>query len=109
MSIKNINVKIFRYSPAKKDKTHYQTYKVPIEEDMSVLDVLDYIYENIDSTISYFSHAACRNGVCGNCTLIVNGKSTVACQTLVKDDLIIDVPKNLKVIKDLIYEKIKIR
>jgi succinate dehydrogenase/fumarate reductase iron-sulfur protein len=107
MPIKNINVKVFRYSPTNKDKAHYQVYKVPIEEGMSVLDVLDYIYENIDSTISYFSHAACRNGVCGNCSLIVNGKSTLACQAQVKDDLVIDVPKNLKVIKDLIYEQNK--
>jgi succinate dehydrogenase/fumarate reductase iron-sulfur protein len=102
---KIINVKIQRFDPDKDKNLFYLDYKVPIEEGMSVLDVLDYIYENLDGTISYFSHAACRYGVCANCTLRINGKVTLACQTKVDSDIIIETPKHLKIIKDLIYEK----
>jgi hypothetical protein len=98
-----IKAKILRFNPAVDEKPYYQTYDVPIESEMSVMDILDYIYYNIDSTLAYYSHTACRRGVCGRCTLIINGRASLACQTTVHEDIIIEPLPNFKVIRDLVY------
>jgi len=81
MSQKKIKVKVFRFDPTVEKEPHYETYEVPLTEGMSVLDILDYIYENIDSSLAYYDHAACRHGICGGCAVVVNGKTCLACQT----------------------------
>lgn len=94
---------MFRFDPHANKEPRYQTYEVPLVEGMSVLDVLDYIYENLDSSLAYYDHAACRYGVCGRCTLVVNGRACVACQTPVTGDITIEpVPKS-KIVRDLVY------
>jgi len=103
MPQKNIKVKVLRFDPASEERPHYQTYEVPLTEGMTVLDVLDYIYENIDGSLAYYDHAACRHGICGGCTLVVNGKTCLACQTPVYEDIIIEPPSKFKRIRDLVY------
>jgi fumarate reductase iron-sulfur subunit len=104
MSERKVKVKVFRFNPSTDKEPHYQTYEVPLVEGMSVLDVLDYIYENIDSSLAYYDHAACRYGICGGCTLLVNGKACVACQTPVTGDITVDPAIKSKVVRDLVYE-----
>ena len=107
MANKIINVKIQRFDPDKDKDLYYVDYKVPIEEGMSVLDMLDYIYKNLDGTLSYFSHAACRYGVCTDCILRINGKVALSCLIKADSDIVIETPKGLKIIKDLVYKKYK--
>jgi len=104
MSEKKIKVKVFRFDPRVDKEPRYQIYEVPLIDGMTVLDVLDYIYENIDPSLAYYSHAACRHGVCGGCTLLVNGKTCLACQTPVTGDIVVEPAVKFKVIRDLIYE-----
>ncbi|MCL4448066.1 MAG: 2Fe-2S iron-sulfur cluster-binding protein [Thermoplasmatales archaeon] len=103
MEKKLVTIKIARNENSHGSKTNYQSYQIPLQEGMSVLDALDYIYENLDSTISYYSHTACKIGICSNCTVSVNGKVSLACQTKVDTDLVVEPVKNLKVVKDLVY------
>jgi succinate dehydrogenase/fumarate reductase-like Fe-S protein len=103
MSQKNIKVKVFRFDPTVEKEPHDQTYEVPLTEGMNVLDVLDYIYEKIDSSLAYHDHAACRHGICAGCTLVVNGKTSLACQTPVSGDITLGPPPKLEVVKDLVY------
>lgn len=99
--MKNITVTIGR---GDKDHRFDATYTVPADPNMSVLDVLDYIYENIDPTLAYFSHEACRQTACGKCTVKVNGKNCLACgKANLSEDYRID-PKNDRVIRDLLCE-----
>jgi succinate dehydrogenase/fumarate reductase-like Fe-S protein len=100
---KNINVEVFRFNPSKEEEPRYQTYEVPLLPEMNILDVLDYIYENLDNSLAYYSHTACRRGVCARCTLRVNSKSCLACKTLASGDLIIEPPPKFKVVRDLVY------
>jgi len=97
-----VKVKVFRFDPLVEREPRYVTYEVPIVEGMSVLDVLDYIYENIDSSIAYYAHAACRHGICGGCKVVVNGKLCLACQTPVSGDMTIEPPSGFKVIRDIV-------
>jgi len=105
MSLKNIKVKVFRFDPTVEKKPRYQIYMVPLTEGMTVLDVLDYIYENVDGSLAYYGHAACRHGICGGCTLVINGKTCLACQTPVYEDVIIEPPPKSKIIRDIVYTK----
>ena len=103
MRTRMATVKVPRFDPSKDKRIRYQTYRVPIQFGMSILDALEYIYENLDTSLGYYGHAACRRGVCGRCTLIINGKASLACQTLMSMKVTIEPPGKFKVIRDLAY------
>lgn len=105
---KKISVTVFRFDPSVEKEPHHQTYEVPLEDGTNVLDVLDYIYEKLDSSLAYYDHAACRHGTCGGCALAINGKISLACQTPVSQDLVIEPPSKFTVIRDLVYSKRKL-
>jgi fumarate reductase iron-sulfur subunit len=107
MTKKKIRVTVSRFDSDVETEPHQQIYEVPLTDGMSVLDVLDYIFENIDSSLAYYSHAACRHGLCGKCILVVNGISSIACQTPVTEDIVIQTPSKFKVIRDLVYTTTK--
>jgi succinate dehydrogenase/fumarate reductase iron-sulfur protein len=98
----NIKVKCFRFSPPVDKEPVYQTYEVPKESYMSVLNVLDYIYENLDATLAYYS--CCRRGICGRCTVMVNGKAQLSCLDIVEGDVTIEPLRGRKVVKDLVVD-----
>lgn len=103
---KIIKVKVFRFNPLKDKEPSYKTYEVPLVEGMSVLNVLNYIYENIDGSLSYYY--SCRRGSAACCAMMVNGEAVMACATLANGDMTIEPPKVLgfEVIKDLIASDI---
>jgi succinate dehydrogenase/fumarate reductase iron-sulfur protein len=103
MSKKAIKVRILRFTPRVDRTPHYQTYEVPMVPGMSALNILDYIYNNLDSTLAYYSHATCHRGICGRCTLLINSKASLACQTEISEDVTIMPLPKFKVIRDLVY------
>jgi fumarate reductase (CoM/CoB) subunit B len=100
---KEINVKILRSKPWESKKSEYQTYNVPLESKMSILNVLVYIAENLDPTLGFYS--SCRIGKCAGCQVVVNGKVRLAGVTLVEGDIILEPLRKFKVIKDLVVER----
>ena len=86
--------------------SEFQTFEVPEQENQTVLDLITYIQEYIDPTLSY--RFACRVGMCGSCGMMVNGEPRWTCRTHVKKVLgsskTIEVGplRNLPVIKDLV-------
>jgi fumarate reductase iron-sulfur subunit len=100
-----VRVTISRCDPASSEDPYDQTYEVPVVKGMSVLDALDYIYENLDSTVAYFDHAACQQGICRRCTLSINGKPALMCQTLVEGDLSLKPLSKFPLVRDLVYRE----
>ncbi len=98
-----IKVNISRFSPSDDMKPHIEAFDVPLQKGMSVVNVLDYVYENLDGSLAYFSHTACRHNTCGRCALLINGKVFLACQTKVFDDMTIEPLPRSKIIRDLVY------
>ena len=82
----------------------FSEYNVPYSVDgrNTVMDVLNYIFENLDSTLSFYSHSVCDHGICGRCGVRVNGKVKLACTALADTEEIILEPKNNNVVIDLI-------
>jgi succinate dehydrogenase / fumarate reductase iron-sulfur subunit len=103
--VKVVEFRIRRYDPDTK-RSYMSTFKVPIRRGTTILDVLNYIKENFDETLT-FRHS-CRMGICGSCAVNINGKPMLACYTQVldlnADTVTIEPLSNLPVIKDLVVD-----
>ena len=66
----------------------YREYVIPVNGEMNVLNVLEYVHEHLDPAVSYKS--SCRRGVCGACAMTINGKRCLACETVAEDGVTID-------------------
>jgi succinate dehydrogenase/fumarate reductase-like Fe-S protein len=103
MKTQLITLKVFRFDPEQAKQPHLQTYEVPAYEGMSVMQALDYIYENLDASLAYYDHAACAQGICARCNILINRKMGLMCRIPVEDGMILEVPERTKTIKDLVY------
>jgi succinate dehydrogenase/fumarate reductase-like Fe-S protein len=63
------------------------------------MDVIRYVYENRDSSLSY--RYSCRLGLCMDCRPKLNGKPVLACKKLAEPNMVIDPPGSGRIIKDL--------
>ncbi len=80
-------------------------YRVEAQESSTVLDLLNFIKENMDPTLSYRS--MCRAGVCGTCAVMVNSKPILACSTKALElgrELLIEPLQGFEVIRDLVVD-----
>lgn len=78
-----ITVEVLRYRPEQDDKPWMQSFDVPFEHDMSILDTLQYIKDNLDTTLSF--RWSCRMAICGSCGYMVNGVPKLGCKTFLRD------------------------
>jgi fumarate reductase iron-sulfur subunit len=86
------------------EQGRYQSYRVPLRENQTVLDVVTFVQRHLDPTLAY--RFACRVGMCGSCAMTVNGTPRWTCRTHVAKVaaggvLKIGPLENLPVIKDL--------
>jgi fumarate reductase iron-sulfur subunit len=82
----------------------FQQFEVPAQENQTVLDVVSWVQQNQDPSLTY--RYACRVGMCGSCAMMVNGTPRWTCRTHVKkvldgSKLTVAPLRNLPVIKDL--------
>ena len=102
--MREIEVKVLRGSGT--DTGYYQTYTVSVEDDaaVSVMNLLEEIYNKQDHSLAFFSHAACRQAACGKCMVRVDGAVKLACKERVVKDRITLEPCSDKVVRDLVCE-----
>jgi fumarate reductase iron-sulfur subunit len=82
----------------------FQTFAVPTQKSQTVLDIVAWIQEHQDYSLSY--RFACRVGMCGSCAMTVNGIPRWTCRThinkVVTDGRLEIAPlRNFPIIKDL--------
>lgn len=87
-----------------RDADRVDTFDVPAYENQTVLDVVSWVQQHADPTLSY--RFACRVGMCGSCAMMVNGVPRWTCRTHISKVLdgnavMIGPLRNLPVIKDL--------
>jgi len=100
-----VTVKIFRYSPEKDERGHYETYTVEADPNDRILDVLELIKGHKDGSLAF--RRSCAHGVCGSDAMRINGRNMLACKTLVRDvgaNITVEPLLGLKVAKDLIVD-----
>ena len=78
-----VTLKVFRFDPDCDREPRYQEYRVAVEEEISVLVLLNRIQQEMDETLSFRSFC-CGLQLCGSCLMRINGKRRFACITLVK-------------------------
>ncbi|UYV67258.1 SDHB [Cordylochernes scorpioides] len=98
--------KIYRYDPEKDGgKPKMQTYDVDLSTcGPMVLDALIKIKNEIDPTLTF--RRSCREGICGSCSMNIDGVNTLACIHKIDKNLSKTIPiyplPHLYVIKDLV-------
>ena len=102
MSALTITARVFRYDPESDREPRFQEYRTPLSSGMSAMDVLDYIYQNLDGSLAYYDHAACALGACAQCWARIDGKPGLLCQTLVQGDVTLEPMAPDRVVKDLV-------
>jgi len=97
--------KIQRFNPDKDKKSHYEEYRVELEQTDRVLDGLNEIKWRQDGTLTY--RRSCAHGVCGSDAMRINGRNRLACKVLIKDlpdHVTIEPMLGFTVIKDLVVD-----
>ena len=82
----------------------YKTYAVEVEDGavVSVMNILENIYENQDHTLAFFSHAACRQAACGKCMVRVDGAVKLACKEPAHETMLLEPYNSARVVRDLL-------
>jgi succinate dehydrogenase / fumarate reductase, iron-sulfur subunit len=103
----NVVFKIFRFNPQIGAECYYDTFTVAVEPNDRILDCLNRIRWQQDSTLAF--RMSCAHGICGSDGLTINGQASLACQKLVKDydttkEILVEPLKYFEVVKDLIVD-----
>ena len=96
--------KIYRYDPESGENPRYDTFEVDLDDcGPMVLDALIKIKNEVDPTLTF--RRSCREGICGSCSMNLNGKNGLACTTSMEDlkgEIRITPLPHMEVIKDLV-------
>ena len=96
--------RVYRWSPDDGKNPRVDTYQVDLDDcGPMVLDALIKIKDEVDASLTF--RRSCREGVCGSCSMNIDGTNTLACTKFISeisgDAKIYPLP-HLKVVKDLV-------
>lgn len=102
---KNIRAfRIYRFDPDDTANPRLDTFEIDMDScGPMVLDALIKIKNEVDSTLSF--RRSCREGICGSCSMNIDGKNVLACVTAtsaIKGVVKIYPLPHMPVIKDLV-------
>ena len=109
---------VYRWNPDDDKNPQLDTFEVDMDEcGPMVLDALIAIKSKMDSSLTF--RRSCREGICGSCSMNIDGTNTLACTKPIEDvrgDVAIYPLPHMPVVKDLVpdlnqayaqYESIK--
>ncbi|MFT8243852.1 succinate dehydrogenase iron-sulfur subunit [Roseomonas sp. BN140053] len=96
--------KIYRWDPDTGENPRYDTYELDLDKcGPMVLDALIQIKNEVDSTLTF--RRSCREGICGSCSMSIDGLNTLACLKPIEDvkgEVRIHPLPHMPVVKDLV-------
>jgi len=96
--------KIYRWNPDDGQNPRYDTYELDLDQTgPMVLDALIRIKGEIDPTLTF--RRSCREGICGSCSMNIDGTNALACTTAIEDvkgEVRITPLPHMDVVKDLV-------
>ncbi|MEL1250144.1 succinate dehydrogenase iron-sulfur subunit [Aurantiacibacter gilvus] len=96
--------RIYRYDPDSGKNPRYDTFEIDLDEcGPMVLDALFKIKNEVDPTLTF--RRSCREGICGSCSMNMNGSNGLACTTAIEDlkgEIRITPLPHMEVVKDLV-------
>lgn len=79
-----LKISVLRFDPnIKGDKPHIDTFEVKEAPGMTLFIALNDIREFQDNSLKF--DFVCRAGICGSCSMLINGKPSLACRTLTQN------------------------
>jgi succinate dehydrogenase / fumarate reductase iron-sulfur subunit len=119
-NLKNLKLKIWRQK-GPEDKGRFETYDIPeISDEASFLEMLDILNERLidENTEPVTFDHDCREGICGTCSLMINGqahgpqRASATCQLHMRtfksgDEIVIEPwrASAFPIIKDLMVDR----
>ena len=104
MTEKKIRFKILRYKPGAIDPPRYDSIEVTVGPRTTVLDALEDIRVDHDSTLMY--RHSCHHACCGTCAYKINGQEGLGCVTNVlelgTDEVVVEPMDGLSRVVDLV-------
>lgn len=95
---------IYRYDPDGGQNPQLDRYTIDLADcGPMVLDALIHIKDDYDSTLTF--RRSCREGICGSCSMNIDGRNTLACTKAIADvkgDVKIYPLPHMPVLKDLV-------
>ena len=95
---------VYRWNPEKNENPYIEEFHINMDEcGPMVLDALITIKNTIDGSLTF--RRSCREGICGSCSMNINGTNKLACTQPMSDfkaDIHIYPLPHMKVIKDLV-------
>ncbi len=96
--------RIYRWNPDDESNPHIDTYYVDRGDcGPMVLDALIWIKNTIDPTLTF--RRSCREGICGSCSMNIDGTNTLACTKSmddINDEVRVYPLPHMPVVKDLV-------
>ena len=104
-SAKNVkNFSIYRWSPEDDKNPRMDVFEIDLDDcGPMVLDALIKIKSEVDSSLTF--RRSCREGICGSCSMNIDGTNTLACLKAIDDvkgDVKIYPLPHMPVVKDLV-------
>ena len=98
--------KIYRYDPEDGQNPRVDTFEIDLDDcGPMVLDALIKIKTEIDTTLTF--RRSCREGICGSCSMNIDGHNTLACTQAIEDvqgrGRVYPLP-HMEVIRDLVVD-----
>ncbi len=97
---------VYRYDPGRDENPRTDTYEVDLDKcGPMVLDALLKIRDEMDASLSL--RRSCREGICGSCSMNIDGANTLACTqsiAAIKGDVKIYPLPHQPVVKDLVSD-----
>ena len=97
-----IALRVQRFTPQTDDRPRFEAYELEVGERASILDALLALQRGPVPDLAF--RFSCRVGMCGSCSMVVNGREQLTCSTLVKavgSHLKIEPLRNFPVVRDL--------
>ncbi len=97
-------LQVYRWDPDAGGNPRMDSYEIDLDKcGPMVLDALIHIKNDIDSTLTF--RRSCREGICGSCSMNIDGANTLACTKAIGDikkDIKIYPLPHTPVVKDLV-------
>jgi succinate dehydrogenase / fumarate reductase iron-sulfur subunit len=98
--------RIYRYEPEGGQNPRMDTFELDLADTgPMVLDALIKIKTEIDTTLTF--RRSCREGICGSCSMNIDGGNTLACTRAIEDsagDVTVYPLPHMSVVKDLVVD-----
>jgi succinate dehydrogenase / fumarate reductase iron-sulfur subunit len=98
--------KVYRYDPEGAGQPRIDTFEVDLDDcGPMVLDALIKIKTEQDSSLAF--RRSCREGVCGSCSMNIDGRNTLACTKAIEDiagEVKVYPLPHMAVLKDLVTD-----